>query len=132
MSTCFAKIKNNIVIDILLADQTFINSLPSEDGITYVQYIDNAHLGKVYDRDNNEIGETSQMNCASVGGFYDSDKDIFYDEQPYPSWTLTSDYDWEAPITEPIVGEDYYVYWDEDVHQADNTKGWVTIEIPKE
>ena len=72
------------------------------------------------------------MNCASVGGFYDSDKDIFYDEQPYPSWTLTSDYDWEAPITEPILGDNYYVYWDEDVYQADNTKGWVTIDLTTE
>jgi hypothetical protein len=44
--------------------------------------------------------------------------------QPYASWTLDKDtWQWNAPITYPDDDKDYS--WDEDVYQADNTKGWV-------
>lgn len=41
---------------------------------------------------------------------YDADADVFVAPQPYPSWTLDSNHDWQAPIPRPSGGA---WYWDE-------------------
>ena len=55
---------------------------------------------------------------AGIGYSYDSDKDVFINPQPYPSWSLDSNNDWEAPITYPnnveIGGLTVFTSWDED------------------
>ena len=57
---------------------------------------------------------------------YDSDKDIFICPQPFASWALDSDNDWQAPVAMPDDSSaDKIYFWDEDVYQADNSKGWV-------
>ena len=54
---------------------------------------------------------------AGIGYSYDSSKDKFITPQPYPSWSLDSNDDWEAPVTYPTVTEigglPVMVYWDE-------------------
>jgi hypothetical protein len=37
---------------------------------------------------------------------------MFIALQPYPSWTLNKDGDWEPPVLPPDDGKDYL--WDED------------------
>ena len=66
---------------------------------------------------------------AMVGGTYDTSADEFVNPQPWASWTLNSDNDWEAPITKPSGLGDWG--WDETLYQSDNTKGWTlnSIEI---
>jgi hypothetical protein len=92
----------------------------SENGIKYVQTSYNNNFRKKY---------------AGVGYFYDSTKDKFLSPQPYASWSLDSDDDWQPPLTEPTITTDgsdsietaVWVWsydWDEDFYQADNTKGW--------
>jgi hypothetical protein len=49
---------------------------------------------------------------AAKGFIYDKDKDIFIKEQPYPSWTLDSDNNWQPPVPKPIGPEIYT--WDEE------------------
>ena len=41
------------------------------------------------------------------GCTYDPSKDIFIEPQPYPSWTLNSSSDWEAPVDKPDDGKRY-------------------------
>ena len=41
---------------------------------------------------------------AGPGGRYDANADVFVAPQPFPSWTLNSDYDWQAPISMPQDG----------------------------
>ncbi len=48
---------------------------------------------------------------AGIGFFYDSVADIFIAPQPFPSWSLDENYDWQAPIERPADGKDYL--WDE-------------------
>jgi hypothetical protein len=36
---------------------------------------------------------------------YDASKDKFILPQPYPSWSLDSNDDWEAPVTYPTITE---------------------------
>ena len=81
----FAKIKNNIVENVLVAEQDFIDTLPKEEGVIYVETFMYLYGGKLHDVDHNEIGTCSQMNSATVGGTYLADKDIFIPPKNYPS-----------------------------------------------
>jgi len=59
-------------------------------------------------------------NFAGIGFIYDVDNNVFYQEQPYPSWTISGpSWKWEAPIPCPQDGQ--YYEWDE------NTQSWVVI-----
>ena len=50
---------------------------------------------------------------------YDQDNDVFYEPQPYASWTLnTTTWQWESPVAYPETGKHY---WDEE-----NTE-WVEV-----
>ena len=71
-------------------------------------------------------GTAFRGNYAGVGMTWDEDNDVFYAEQPFASWTLSSDWVWEAPIDMPDDGNSYI--WNENAYQADTadpkTEGW--------
>ena len=51
---------------------------------------------------------------ARIGGVYDAAKNKFLDQQPFASWSLDANDDWEAPVTFPAGDQSaYQVYWDE-------------------
>ena len=56
---------------------------------------------------------------APIGGRYLADDDVFIAPQPFPSWVLDANHDWQAPVPMPSEG---YWYWDED------STSWVEIE----
>ena len=100
----FAEIDdNNNVLRVLVTD----NEAPNEGydwlvenlGGTWVQTSYNANIRK---------------NFAGVGYKYNSDLDAFIAPKPYESWVLNEETcKWEAPVSYPIDGRDYY--WQEDV-----------------
>ena len=49
---------------------------------------------------------------AGIGYTYDSDADVFIDPQPFPSWSLDENYDWQPPTPYPDDGDFYG--WDEE------------------
>jgi len=55
---------------------------------------------------------------AGIGYTYDASKDKFISPKPYPSWSLDSNDDWQAPVAYPTVTEIssnfVLVSWDED------------------
>jgi hypothetical protein len=55
---------------------------------------------------------------AGIGYTYDSVADVFIAPQPYPSWSLDENYDWQAPKPRPEEG---LWYWDED------TLSWIKV-----
>ena len=55
-----------------------------------------------------------------IGFTYDQTRDEFVAPQPYPSWTLDQNNDWQPPTPKP--NEDYY--WNE------NTQTWLLSEQP--
>jgi hypothetical protein len=57
---------------------------------------------------------------AGIGYTYNPALDAFIAPQPYPSWTLDANTDWQAPVPMPTDGQKYS--WDE-VAQA-----WVVVE----
>ena len=77
--------------------ETFVGTLiPFIDGVAWKQTSYNNNFRKQY---------------ARIGGKYDATKDKFLDPQPYPSWALDGNDDWQAPITRPNV---IIPDWDED------------------
>jgi len=41
---------------------------------------------------------------AAIGYSYDPEADVFVEPQPYPSWTLDSNHDWQPPTPKPTKG----------------------------
>lgn len=60
---------------------------------------------------------------AGKGFKYDADLDMFITPQPYASWTLNSEGDWEAPVAKPDDGNEYI--WNED------TQSWEALDTPE-
>ena len=48
---------------------------------------------------------------AGIGFIYNETADVFIKPQPFPSWLLDENYDWQAPIDYPADGKRYS--WDE-------------------
>ena len=48
---------------------------------------------------------------AGIGYKYDTNADVFIAPQPYPSWSLDNNFDWQAPIEKPEGNW----YWDEEI-----------------
>ena len=112
---------DNIVVQVLVMD----NDMETNDGeqacIDWLQA--NVHSDDwVKTSYNNNI----RKQYAGIGFTYDSTKDKFIAPQPFPSWSLDSDDDWQPPVAHP--DDDKMYQWDEDVYQADNSKGWVEVE----
>lgn len=56
---------------------------------------------------------------AGIGWRYDADRDAFIGPQPFPSWTLDTNHDWQSPTPMPSEGGPWR--WDED------SLAWVEI-----
>lgn len=48
---------------------------------------------------------------AGIGYTYDEAADVFVAPQPFPSWTLDENHDWQPPTPMPVDGR---WYWNED------------------
>ena len=55
---------------------------------------------------------------AGIGWQYHAERDAFIEPQPFPSWTLDANHDWQPPVPMPTEGR---WYWDED------TLSWVEV-----
>ncbi len=112
----YAKVSNSLVTQVIVAEpeffDTFVDSSPGE----WIQTSYNT-LGGIH-----ELGGTPlRKNFAGIGYTYDSTRDAFYEQQPYPSWTLNeTTCQWDAPVTYPDDGKVYE--WNED------TTNWVERE----
>jgi hypothetical protein len=51
--------------------------------------------------------EYLQSNIAGIGYAYRADINRFISPQPYPSWTLDSDANWQPPVAIPTDGGMY-------------------------
>lgn len=84
--------------------ETFVASIVphSENGVAWKQTSYNNNFRKQY---------------CGPGYFYDNSKDKFLYLQPFPSWSLDSNDDWQAPVTFPntvdIGGLRANATWDE-------------------
>ena len=102
----FAKLNNNTVTEIIVAEKDFINSGKVGDEFLWMQTSYNSNFRKNY---------------AGVGYTYDKTRDAFIPPKPYASWILVEDTcQWTAPVIYPDDGKVYN--WDE------ATTSWKEIE----
>ena len=104
----FAKLdNNNIVTQVIVAEQDFINSGMVGDSFRWVQTSYNNNFRKNY---------------AGVGCTYDRIRDAFIPPKTYPSWVLNEDTcRWDAPVDMP--DDDNKYTWNEE------TTNWDLIEV---
>ena len=101
----FAKLNNNTVTEIIVAEKDFINSGKVGDEFLWMQTSYNSNFRKNY---------------AGVSYTYDKTRDAFIPPKPYASWILVEDTcQWKAPSDYPDDGKVYE--WNED------TTNWTEI-----
>lgn len=94
---------NNIVIRVLVGD----NNTPDE-GESFMQSLGGTWLKTSYNAATNGF----RKNFAGIGYEYRADLDAFVAPQPFPSWLLDEDAQWQPPLPYPEDGVMYA--WDED------------------
>jgi hypothetical protein len=101
---CNQDIANNGGDQSQQAAQHFATVSPlSENGVKWIQTSYNNNFRKQY---------------AGIGYTYDSVKDKFISPQPYPSWSLDANDDWQPPVPYPQNNDNQYYSWNE------NNKTW--------
>lgn len=108
--------ENNIVTEVIVGKDE------GEDGIDWEQWYGDFR-GQVCKRTSyNTVGGVHtgggtpyRKNYAGIGFTYDEQRDAFIPPQPYPSWTLDADANWQPPVAMPTDGEMYL--WDEATQQ---------------
>ena len=69
--------------------EAFYAAQPWHEGLTCKRTSYNNNIRKQY---------------AGIGFTYNTEADVFVIPQPYPSWTLDSNHDWQAPVARPEEG----------------------------
>lgn len=104
----YAKVIDNTVVQVIVAEEDVIQSGAFGNPTDWIQTSYNTY-GNTH-----KLGGTPlRANYACIGDTYDSEHDVFYAPQPYPSWSLnTTTWLWESPIPKPI---DEFIYeWNEE------------------
>ena len=133
----FAQVdENNIVIQVIVADQEFIDQLvimetppvveeeePVEEDDTEEEVVPRKVKRWIQTSYNTtggvhlNGGVPLRANFASVGDVYDEENDVFYKPKPYPSFIISAPtWYWKAPVPkpqEPLQEGERYI-WDED------------------
>jgi len=110
---------NNIVTQVIVAEQDFINSGAVGDPAEWVQTSYNTYAGQ-----HKNGGTPPRKNYAGIGYSYDAGRDAFIPPKPFNSWTLDETTClWEAPTPYPTDGKIYN--WNE------NTLSWDEVVIPE-
>ena len=102
---------NNIVLQVIVAEQEFIDSGVLGDPSKWIQTSYNTNGGV------HSLGGTPlRKNYAAIGYTYDVERDAFIPLKPYDSWTLNEETClWESPVPYPNDGNVYI--WEEALQQ---------------
>jgi hypothetical protein len=104
VTTIVAVHNNELLIDGVENEQKGRDFCENLFGGSWVQTSYNGRIRKQY---------------AGIGYTYDAAKDQFVAPQPFASWTLDSNNDWQAPTPKPEGS----FYWDEE------TLAWVALPV---
>jgi len=104
----FAKIENSVVTQVIVVNnnELLVDGIEVESkGAEFCQSLFGGSWKQT------SYNGTIRKQYAGVGYKYDEVADVFMTPQPFPSWLLDANYDWQAPIERPADGKDYL--WDE-------------------
>jgi hypothetical protein len=108
----FAKLdENNVVLEINVVHN---NELIGEDGneneAKGIEFLTQWSGGYINWKQTSYNGNF-RKHYAGIGYTYRADINAFVPPQPYPSWTLDADANWQPPVAMPTDGQMYS--WDE-------------------
>ena len=93
----FAQIIGGTVAQVIVVHN---NDAPNEtDGKAFI-----ASLGFAGEWVQTSYNNNIRKQYAGIGFTYDADADVFVAPQPYGSWTLDENYDWQPPTPYPSDG----------------------------
>ena len=124
----FAKVENETVTQVIVAEQDFINTGVVGSPSLWIQTSYNTRGGVHYDPATGEPSadqtKALRKNYAGIGYSYDTGRDAFIPPKPYASWTLNDTTClWAAPVAYPTDGKVYS--WDE------ANINWVEVVLPE-
>jgi hypothetical protein len=112
----FAQIDDNLVINVIVvANEQLIDDNGVEQEALGVQFCQSL-LGGTWIQ--TSYNSNIRKQYASIGYTYDPIADVFVSPQPFPSWLLDSNHDWQAPTPMPTEEGKFY-QWSEE------TLSWV-------
>ncbi len=115
----FAKLDDNnvvITVNVVHNNELLVDGVESEaKGIEFLV----AWSGGYTNWKQTSYNGNFRKNYAGVGYTYQADIDAFVAPQPYPSWTLDANAQWQAPTAMPTDGKMYS--WNEE------TQTWVEV-----
>lgn len=116
----FARIdENNIVTQVIVVD----NKDTADANGVEKEYIGAAFCERLFGGTWKQTSYNGNFrkHYAGIGYKYDAGLDAFVPPQPYPSWTLDADANWQPPVPMPTDGAMYS--WDEE------TQTWVAAAV---
>ena len=120
----YAKVEDGVVTQVIVVanDELLLDGVENETkGIMFCKSLLGDDTRWVQTSYNGNI----RKNYAGIGFTYDPVADHFFAPQPYPSWTLDADAEWQAPTPRPVE-EGKFFTWDEP------TLSWVEVVLPTE
>jgi hypothetical protein len=104
----FAKVKQGIVVKVIVAEASFFDNFVDDSPGKWIQTSYNT-TGGIH-----SLGGTPlRKNYAGIGYTYDETRDAFIPPQPFDSWILNEDSClWEAPV--PMPDDDQMYTWNEE------------------
>lgn len=109
----FAKVLDGKVIQVIVAEPDFFDTFVDSSPGQWLQTSYNTRGGVHYGQDGQPDGGVAlRGNYAGIGYTYDSQNDVFYAPQPFPSWTLDqTTWLWNAPVA--YFADEQLYAWDE-------------------
>ena len=100
----YAKVVGGKVTKVIVADADYFNDFIDDSPGTWVKTSYNTRGGVHFAPNSNtpDDGVPLRKNYAGIGWTYDTDRDAFIPEKPFPSWILNEDSCLcEAPVAKP-------------------------------
>lgn len=115
----FARVENNLVTQVIVAEQDFIDSGAVGDPSLWIQTSYNTRGGIHYGADGRPDGGVAlRKNFAGPGFTYDPQRDAFIPPTPHLSWILNDQTcTWDPPTPHPNDGNLYT--WNEETQTWD-------------
>lgn len=112
----------NVVTGVLVVNSTDVDQTTFPES----EAIGSAYLNRVVGPGTfiqTDIDGTYRRRFAGPGMTFDYERDVFLEPQPYPSWSLDDNHDWQAPIARPDDTTKHWV-WNEEQQE------WVGFDKP--
>ena len=111
--------ENNVVLKVIVVhNNELLDDEGQENETKGIEFCNSlfGHTNWVQTSYNNNM----RKQFAGTGSTYDSENDVFISPQPYSSWTLDDNFDWQPPT--PMPEDDNLYIWNEE------TQSWELVE----